>query len=129
MTAYGRNDRRLLSISYEIVQQTLASGPSPPLNLTKVDADPTTMLSLRHNWLASPNVSWLWATVAAGIWSLLLVLVQNSDVGDYLDARLARPADFRVREWLGKSPRLSEHLKIYSIDDSTFSSLGSWFCR
>lgn len=80
----------------------------------------------RNTWLSAPNVSWLWATVAAGFWTILLAAVQSSDIGEYLDARLARPADFRVREWLGKSPAISKHLKLYSIDDGTFSSLGSW---
>lgn len=77
-----------------------------------------------HSWLAAPNVSWKWASVATLVWGVTMLLTFKSDLGVYLEARIARPVDFRSRTILGKDPVLSEHLKIFSIDDSTFASMG-----
>lgn len=84
------------------------------------------MAQNRNSWLAAPNVSWTWVVVVCSVWTCLLLVGHRSEVGEYLEARLARPVDFRVRDWLGRSPRISERLKIYSIDDSTFARMGSW---
>jgi class 3 adenylate cyclase/CHASE2 domain-containing sensor protein len=77
-----------------------------------------------QSWLATPNVSWKWVSAAVLIWGTAFFFICKSDLGDYLDSRIARPIDFRSRDWLGKTPERSEQLKILSIDDSTFSKLG-----
>lgn len=77
-----------------------------------------------HSWLAAPNVSWKLAFAAAVVWGTAMLLTFNSDLGNYLEARIARPVDFRAREMLGKDPARSEHLKIFSFDDSTFAEMG-----
>ena len=77
-----------------------------------------------QSWLATPNVSWKWVSAAVLIWGTALFFLCQSDLGDYLDSRIARPVDFSTRSWLGKSPARSEQLKILSLDDSTFSQLG-----
>lgn len=53
-----------------------------------------------------------------------MLVVLRTDLGVYLESRISRPLDFRVRHWLGKDPELSNHLKIFSYDDSTFARLG-----
>lgn len=82
------------------------------------------MKNTRHSWLAAPNVSWKWTTAAALLWGVAVFFALQSDAGTYLESRLSRPVDFRVREWLGKSPVRSEQIKIFSFDDSTFAKLG-----
>lgn len=67
--------------------------------------------------------------MASLVWSAFFLLICRSDVGHYLDSRISRPVDFRVRDYLGRSPELSDKLKIYSIDDTTFAKLGSWVLR
>ncbi len=82
------------------------------------------MKPTRQSWLATPNVSWKWVSAAVLLWGVSLFFLFKSDLGDYLDSRIARPVDFSTRAWLGKSPARSEQLKIFSLDDSTFSQLG-----
>jgi len=84
------------------------------------------MKDKRHAWLAAPNVSWTWVIVASLVWGAALLAAYSSGLGRYLESRIARPVDFRMREALGQSPVVSPHLKIYSIDDSTFAKMGSW---
>jgi class 3 adenylate cyclase/CHASE2 domain-containing sensor protein len=79
------------------------------------------------SWIAAPNVGWAWVVVAGLVWSALLVGVSSSELGHYLEARIARPLDFRIRSALGMDPPLSERLKIYSYDDSTFAKFGRPF--
>ena len=78
----------------------------------------------RQNVLTSSKVSWRWWIACCLVWSGLLIAVQESPVGNYLESRLARPVDFRFRDVAGKSPALSPRLKIYAIDDSTVGKLG-----
>ncbi len=80
----------------------------------------------RHAWFATPNVGWFGVLLATLIWGGALLAVFRSEVGEYLDARLAQPTNFRLRDALGKSPVVSPKLKIYSIDDSTLSKIDSW---
>lgn len=77
-------------------------------------------------WLAAPKVGPAWFFTAMTLWSVALCLLLRSDLGLYLDIKLARPVDFKVREHLGRSPKISESLHIYALDDSTFSKLGTW---
>ena len=82
----------------------------------------------RHgtNWLSAPSVGWRFTLGAVVVWAMVMCGAQLSDLGPYLDAKLARPIEFRLRELLGRSPALSPKLKIYAVDDATFAALGSW---
>ncbi len=70
------------------------------------------------------SVSWRWFAVAATLWIAILIGLQESPVGAYLESRLARPFDFRVRSLLGRSVEISDKLKIYAVDDSTVGQIG-----
>lgn len=68
--------------------------------------------------------SWYFFHAAALLWALAMVFVESSAVGRYIETRLIHPILFHSREWLGLSPPLSERLKIFALDDSSFSYLG-----
>lgn len=78
------------------------------------------------SWLASPTMRVRWVVIACAVWIAIALIVNYSGLGRYLEDRLARPADFHLREWLGQSPQVSDKLKLFSIDDSTFAQMGSW---
>lgn len=82
------------------------------------------MFTGEKNWLQKPNVSWLWLLVAAGLWTVLLLLFDQSDLVDDLETKVSRPFDFRIRERLGRSPKLHPKIKVFAIDDTTVSWLG-----
>lgn len=84
------------------------------------------MTDKRHAWFAAPNVGWAWVIVATLVWGGGLLALFRTDVGTYLESRIAQPVNFRAREALKLTPPLSPKLKIYSVDDSTFAKLGSW---
>ncbi len=79
-----------------------------------------------HGLLAQPSVSWRFLLLAGALWGVGLIFVFRSEAGAYLDARLALPIDFRVREAIHRTPEVSPKLKLYAIDDSTFAKLGTW---
>lgn len=76
--------------------------------------------------LSSARVTRLFALISAVFWFVILASVSATELGDYLVSKISRPLEFRTREWMGKSPALSSKLKIYAIDDSTFSKMGTW---
>jgi class 3 adenylate cyclase len=59
-------------------------------------------------------------------WLALVSLLSGGGVGEYLVVKLARPLEFRAREFLGRAPSVSPQLKIFAVDDSTFGKLGTW---
>jgi class 3 adenylate cyclase len=81
-------------------------------------------LSESHHWLNAYNLS-VWAAIAVGaVWSLIFLYVSASSTGDYLNAKIADPINFRMRDLLGKSPAMSQRLKIYAFDDKSFADYG-----
>ena len=85
------------------------------------------MTSSRQHWLQSPNATWLWTIGAAAVWAAILSAISFSPVADYLDTRVTRAFDFKIRDAVGFSPELSPKLKIFSIDDKTLTNgLESW---
>ncbi len=81
-----------------------------------------------HNqhWLNTPNVSWRLVVIICLVLSLFGISLYRSPAGEFLQVNLEKPIDFRLRNKLGKSPKLSSSLKIYGIDDTTMAQLGSW---
>ncbi len=72
------------------------------------------------------SIGWRWAFLVGVLWAGVLVFAFRSELGSYLDSRIAHPLMFRIREFVGKSPEISPKLKLYSIDDSTFAKIGTW---
>ncbi|MFW7378835.1 MAG: PP2C family protein-serine/threonine phosphatase [Oligoflexus sp.] len=68
--------------------------------------------------------SWYYFHAVALLWVLFSVFVENSSVGRYIETRLVHPILFHAREWLDRSPDIHERLKIFALDDSSFSYLG-----
>lgn len=66
------------------------------------------------------------AVLSTVFWIALVSSVGASGLGDYLVVKLARPIEFRFREFLGMAPALNPQLRIFAIDDSTFGKLGTW---
>ncbi|MCB9229589.1 MAG: SpoIIE family protein phosphatase [Deltaproteobacteria bacterium] len=54
-------------------------------------------------------------------WSSLIMLLQHSQTGSFINHRIATVLDFRVRDYLGKNPPISPKIKIFGFDDKTFS--------
>ena len=88
-------------------------------------AGKTTGEDSRH-WLAQPNVSRAWAVTAALLWFFVLLVIGFTPLGHYLEARLAHPIDFRLRELVGQSPTIDPRLKIYVLDDKSVAENDSW---
>jgi class 3 adenylate cyclase len=84
------------------------------------------MAKSRQAWLSAPNVTWTWVTLSALVWGGLGTALYRSAVGDYLQAKLAIPVDFNVRDVLGKGAPVSERLKVFGIDDQTLAKKGEW---
>ena len=83
------------------------------------------MVHNSKNWLQKPNVSMRWVFFACVLWSLFLsILLQTRFVED-IKTKVSRPFDFRVREALGKSPKIDKRIKTFAIDDSAVSFVGS----
>lgn len=78
-----------------------------------------------NNWLQRPNVTWQWALIAAGLWTLTLVIFDHSQMALDLEDKVARPMDFRVRDMLKRSPQLHPKIKVFGIDDSTVAWMGA----
>jgi serine phosphatase RsbU (regulator of sigma subunit) len=59
-----------------------------------------------------------------GGWLILLALLNFTSARDIIAYRFATVLQYHARDWLGKTPPVSDKLKIFAIDDSTFSYLG-----
>ena len=79
-----------------------------------------------QKWLASPNVTLGKSALIAALVTVLLAVLDSSFVGDVLESRVASPVDFAVRDALDRNPAISDRLRIYAVDDATFSALDSW---
>ncbi len=60
--------------------------------------------------------------LAAATWTVLATLADNTPVGAFVTDRVAHPADFAVRSWLGLTPKLDPRLKIFAYDDQAVAS-------
>ena len=71
------------------------------------------------DWLQQPDVGWVKVILVFIFWVLLLIGIDRSQFGKDLEISVSRPLDFRIRDFLGKSPVLNQKIKVYAIDDST----------
>ncbi len=70
------------------------------------------------------GLSWPIFHGLASLFLILVLAVQASSLGSYIDTRITAPILFNVREYLGQTPPIHPTLKVLALDDSTFSYLG-----
>ncbi len=70
------------------------------------------------------GLSWPIFHGLASTFLLIMLAIQASSLGSYMDTRIIAPIFFNVREYLGQTPRIHPKLKVIALDDSTFSYLG-----
>ncbi|HET9240198.1 MAG TPA: SpoIIE family protein phosphatase [Oligoflexus sp.] len=70
------------------------------------------------------GLSWPIFHGLASAFLLIMLAVQASSLGSYIDTRIIAPIFFNVREYLGQTPPIHPKLKVIALDDSTFSYLG-----
>lgn len=70
------------------------------------------------------GLSWPLFHGLASFFLLIILAVQATSLGSYLDTRITAPVLFNVREMLGQTPPIHPKLKVLALDDSTFSYLG-----
>jgi class 3 adenylate cyclase len=58
-------------------------------------------------------------------WIILFLALSHFGLDRYLEAKVADPINFRVRDILGRSPKMNSKLKVFAIDDETFAKLGT----
>jgi len=68
-----------------------------------------------HQFVISP----LRAALLGGVACATFVAYYLSPGGGAMITKLARPAQFRVRHWLGKDPVLDPRIRIYAFEDKT----------
>ena len=79
----------------------------------------------QQHWL---NHFGLRPTTIAGValfWVILFLFISNLGLEKYLDAKVADPVNFRLRDLLGRSPTMNSKLKVFGIDDATFAKIGT----
>ena len=59
------------------------------------------------------------------LWIGLFLSLSFVGLDDYLDAKVADPLNFRVRDFLGRSPKMNSKLKVFALDDETFAKIGT----
>jgi hypothetical protein len=83
-----------------------------------------TMNRLKKTSIFLNGLSWPIFHGLASAFLIIILAVQASSLGSYVDTRIIAPIFFNVREYLGQSPRIHPKLKVLALDDSTFSYLG-----
>lgn len=74
-----------------------------------------------HKYSLKPRI----VILIACLWSIAGVASLHTKLGDYLEAKLSAPVNFKVRHYLGQTPKQNSKLKIFAIDDQAFAWLGS----
>ena len=82
-------------------------------------------LSGQQHWLNSYGLRLRQVMVVAALWAGVFYALTHFEVDSYLDVKIADPINFRIRDFLGKSPVQNQRLKIWAIDDKTFAALGT----
>ena len=57
--------------------------------------------------------------LSTAILCVVILNLSDSTVGKDINYRLGNTVDFRMREWLGKGPKIDPRLKIFGFDDKT----------
>lgn len=59
------------------------------------------------------------------LWVIAMIVMNNSRAYDFIATRFAENILFVLRDKLGRTPPVTDKLKILAVDDSTFALLGS----
>ena len=73
--------------------------------------------------MQNSNGTLMWALASTIGWIALIIILYRSGLGQDINYRVANTFEFRIREDLGQSPKLSEKIKIFGFDDKTLSRL------
>ncbi len=79
----------------------------------------------QRHWLKAYGLRVSTTVMVAVAWAAIFLVVAFLDSGSYIDATLADPLNFKIRDALGRGPSQDKRLKIYAIDDRTFAMLGT----
>lgn len=73
--------------------------------------------------MQNSNGTLIWALASTIGWIAIIMILYRSGLGQDINYRVANTFEFRMRESLGQSPKLSEKIKIFGFDDKTLSRL------
>ena len=65
----------------------------------------------------------LWSALSTLAWTVVVMALFRSSIGQDINYRVATTVEFRTRESLGQSPKLSKRIKIFGFDDKTLGHL------
>ncbi len=82
------------------------------------------MTKAKKNLLYTPHVSPIWIVVASMFWAAALYFFSQTRIAQEFEVRVAKSFDHRVREALGRSPKLHPRVKIFGFDDKVLGRLG-----
>lgn len=78
----------------------------------------------QKHWLKSYSLKPAIVLAIGIFWTAFFLVMSHFEIDSYLDAKIADPINFRVRDLLGRSPTQDSRLKVFAIDDKTFAMLG-----
>jgi len=78
-----------------------------------------------QHWLQQYGLKPYHAMTVGMFFAAIFLTLSYYDVDSYLDAKLADPVNFRIRDYLGASPQQSPKLKIFGYDDKAFAKFGT----
>ena len=88
------------------------------------DAAPNKSSENKH-WLSSYRLSG-WSAFSAGvICAACFLFASRGEIGNYLNAKIAEPINFKLRDMVGKTQKLDSRIKVFAFDDKSFSQYGA----
>ena len=85
----------------------------------------TSRISGQQHWLKTYSLKVKTVAILAVLWPVFFLIVTSYEIDNYLDAKIADPINFRIRDMVGRSPVQEPNLKIFAIDDKAFAMLGT----
>lgn len=82
-------------------------------------------LSNQQHWLAHFGLRTPTLLAVAATWIVVFLALSHFGLDGYLDAKVADPINFRVRDALNLAPKQNSKLKVFVIDDAAFARLGT----
>lgn len=79
----------------------------------------------QQHWLQQYGLRSYHAVSVGVVFTAIFLTLSYFDVDSYLDAKLADPVNFRIRDYLGAAPRQNPKLKIFGYDDKSFAKFGT----
>lgn len=79
----------------------------------------------KGHWLGRYNLSVKTMVIVATGWIAMAIGFYQTSASNYLEAKLAAPIHFHIRDLLGMTPVQDPRLKIFVFDDRAFAQMGS----